>query len=537
MKKLLIADDEPLVLVGLQSMLRWEDYGVEICATARNGRQALELIEQHRPDLVITDIKMPLMTGLELAEACRERGWALPVFLMLTSYEEFGFVREALHLGAVEYLVKLELTPQALAESIARAIARVEEIRGAGAAGQSGGEGGLQAFREKFFVRLYNGLFESREQFDRQRQDLGLDLRAPAYAVAACEISGIDTAALSTEKLLTLYASTIQVVRDTAPKFIPCYVTSLDLRRFNILFCLPEAWPDAGTRMADALAKTARLVHNYFNVSLLCGVGLVVDDAFGACASYRSARAAAASAAPGVPALAGRDGGDAGADLFDLSRYRKALTRAFEEFDTGALHAAIAEIAAYFQQHPGQTMQAVDTAGSLLYMAISLLPEGEATVEQIFADTPEGYRSLYRQNSAAQCAAWMLRLDEGLCRTLQARRQSYKERVVASVKEYIRANLDKRLTLNEVAAAFNFSPSYLSQLFARHSDHGFVETITEEKIAAAKRMLQQGDQKIYEIAESLGYESAFYFSKVFKKVTGLSPREYLQGLTSKDAQR
>ena len=535
MKKLLIADDEPLVLVGLQSMLRWEDYGVEICATARNGQQALELIEQHRPDLVITDIKMPLMTGLELAEACRARGWALPVFLMLTSYEEFGFVREALHVGAVAYLIKLELTPQALAESSARAIARVEVIRGAEAATQSAGQGGLQAFREKFFVRLYNGLFESREQFDRQRQDLGLDLCAPAYAVASCEISGIDTAALSTEKLLTLYASTIQVVQDTAPKFIPCYVTSLDLRRFNILFCLPENWPDAEARMADALEKTARLVHNYFNVALLCGVGLVVADAFGVCESYRSARAAAASAVPGIPALAGQDG--AAADLFDLSRYRKALTRAFEEFDTEALHTAIAEIAAYFEQHPGQTMQAVDTAGSLLYMAISLLPEGEATVEQIFADTPEGYRSLYRQQSAAQCAAWMLQLDEGLCRTLQARRQSYKERVVASVKDYLRANLDKKLTLNEVAAAFNFSPSYLSQLFARHSDHGFVETITEEKIAAAKRLLQQGDQKIYEIAESLGYESAFYFSKVFKKVTGLSPREYLQNQTNGGPER
>ena len=79
-----------------------------------------------------------------------------------------------------------------------------------------------------------------------------------------------------------------------------------------------------------------------------------------------------------------------------------------------------------------------------------------------------------------------------------------------------------------MAAAFNFSPGYLSQLFAKYAQRGFVETITKEKVDAAKGMLAEGKMKIYEIAEKLGYESAFYFSKVFKKETGLSPREYMQ---------
>ena len=81
-----------------------------------------------------------------------------------------------------------------------------------------------------------------------------------------------------------------------------------------------------------------------------------------------------------------------------------------------------------------------------------------------------------------------------------------------------------------MAAVFNFSPNCLSQLFGKYGDSGFVEYITETRIAAAKEMLEQGDLKVYEIAEKLGYESAFYFSKVFKKVTGLSPREYQQSI-------
>ena len=105
-----------------------------------------------------------------------------------------------------------------------------------------------------------------------------------------------------------------------------------------------------------------------------------------------------------------------------------------------------------------------------------------------------------------------------------------KMQVVAQVQEYVKNHLSEKLTLADVAAVFNFSPNYLSQLFGKYGDSGFVEYITETRIAAAKEMLEQGDLKVYEIAEKLGYESAFYFSKVFKKVTGLSPREYQQSI-------
>lgn len=527
MKKLLIADDEPLVLIGVQSMLRWEEYGVEVCATARNGEQALALIEEHHPDIVISDIKMPLKTGLEVAAECREKNGALPVFIMLTSYEEFGFVKDAMHLGAVEYLIKLELTPQSLAASITRAMARLTQIEGAPAPVSGDGHSDLQAFREKFFVRLYSNLFESREPFEQQKNDLCIDFSTPAYAVAACEIGGIDTSALSIEKLLTLYTSTIQMVQDTAKKFLPCYVTSLDMRRFNILFCLPDSWSDAGTRIADILVKTGTLVHNYFNVDLRCAIGNPVDDAFLAHESYQSARAVSSLALPGHPAMADAVPLAENA-VFSLAAYRTNLTHAFEELDTEALYDTITQIAACFECSSRTYVQAADAAGSLLYMAISLLPEGEATVRQIFAHEVDGHRGLYKLVTTEQCRLWMLRLRDGLCETLQSRRQSYKERVVASVKEYIRANLDKRLTLNDVAASFSFSPNYLSQLFARYSESGFVDYITEAKIGVAKVMLNEGQKKVYEIAESLGYDNAFYFSKVFKKVTSQSPREYLQ---------
>ena len=80
MLRILLVDDEPLVLIGLQGMLEWEKLGYTVCGTARNGKLALELIEREKPDIVIADVKMPVMDGLTLARTCRERG-SLPAFI------------------------------------------------------------------------------------------------------------------------------------------------------------------------------------------------------------------------------------------------------------------------------------------------------------------------------------------------------------------------------------------------------------------------------------------------------------------------
>ena len=98
MYKLLIVDDEPLVQVGIKSMLNWSELNIEVCGTAMNGQAALKIIETQSPDIVITDIKMPVMDGLELAKICRERyGNKWPVFIMLTSYEDFQIYLVAIY--------------------------------------------------------------------------------------------------------------------------------------------------------------------------------------------------------------------------------------------------------------------------------------------------------------------------------------------------------------------------------------------------------------------------------------------------------
>ena len=163
MIKLLIVDDEPLVQIGIKSMINWADLGVEICGTAMNGEAALKLIEEYSPEIVITDIKMPKMNGLELAKACRETYGQIPLFIFLTSYEEFQLIKQAMNYQAVDYLIKLELTPDSLTASVRRALERLEEYRASQAYRKKGGEDRptLQGYHHKFFIRLLHNLFDS----------------------------------------------------------------------------------------------------------------------------------------------------------------------------------------------------------------------------------------------------------------------------------------------------------------------------------------------------------------------------------------
>lgn len=172
-------------------------------------------------------------------------------------------------------------------------------------------------------------------------------------------------------------------------------------------------------------------------------------------------------------------------------------------------------------------VQALDAAGNILYLSLSLLNNGEQIVSEIFQDKINGYRSLYELSSVAQILEWLQIFRDGLCANFAAQNKDYKNHIVVNVKKYISDHIREKLTLNKVAEVFNISPNYLSILFSKYNEIGFSDYINQSKVEEAKVMMRDGDLKIYEISDLLGFESAFYFSRVFKKVTGSSPRDYI----------
>ncbi|MDT4761692.1 helix-turn-helix domain-containing protein [Sphaerochaeta sp. PS] len=540
MTKLIIADDEPLVLIGLQSMLKWADLDIEICSVVRNGQQLEEAIARFKPDLVISDIKMPIKTGLEVLEECRTLYGKLPLFIILTSFEEFSFVKQAIKFQAVDYLVKLELTQQSLLVSVNKALVMIAEIQEAQSKNLFSSErSGMLPFQDKFFVRLFNGLIETPEAFEMQKRDLSLDLSFPAYAVGYCQIEGIQEQ-LTQEQQVNLYFSTTQMIRETVGRYLTCHTVSLDMHHLAITFCLSkEQEPHYLSIISLALERLVKVIYDYFSVHLFCCVGKLVLDAFDLSNSFFTARQLLATATKAQPVILYdrlKDKREAN-QAFNLDRYKEQLTRAFEELDGPSLSLVINEIAQALDQQTTTRIQAIDAASNILYMAISLIPDGQLLVEQIFSDEVQGYRSIYKMNTTTQCAVWVRKLGNGLHELLLAQQQDYRAKVIAKVQQFILANLDRKLQLSEVSSVFGFSQNYLSSLFSRYGGCSFVKYTTNAKINMAKEMIASGDYKIYEISEKLGFESSFYFSKVFKKAVGCSPREYMQRQPQKREKR
>lgn len=529
MYKLLIVDDEPLVQVGIKSMLEWKSLDIEIVGIASNGQAALSMIEADFPDIVITDIKMPMMSGLELAKICVERYEDhAPAFIILTSYEDFSYAREALTCRVSDYLVKLDLTPEILSDSVERVIKKLEkENRRSISASE---ELSLNYFHDKFYTRLLHNLFENRAQFHLQAEELHLDFDYAGYICCYFELIGKNSEQLTSEKQLQLFHTAFQMGKELFSKYQCCRTLMLDLNHFVVIFCYESKDKHNPSDITQILTSVNTSLNNYYNVHLYAGVGTWVTDPLGITESYQYSRDAFTNTCPEKPIVFFDDckRQDRYKKSFNISIFKDALAKAYEEYDSELLNQTLTDIITLFKSHSADFLQAMDCASNILYLSISLLPDGETVVSEIFSDSPDSYRSLYKMNSTEQIVDWLTHFCNSLCAHFIAHRHEIRKPIVSQVRNYIKGHIKEHLSLNEVAGIFGISPNYLSQLFKKYNDVGYSDFVTQCKIDEAKKLLKTSDYKVYEIAELLGFESAFYFSKVFKKVVGVPPTEYMQ---------
>lgn len=530
MYKLLIVDDEPLVQAGIKSMVKWSELDIEIIGTAGNGQVAYEMIQSQDPDIVITDIKMPVMSGLELVGKCNDDGRKLPAFIILTSYEDFNYVKTAIKYQVVDYLVKIELTSEALTETVKKAIERVDEQKDVKATGDSSIDS-LYLIREQFYTRLLFNLFETENQALSQAKNMGIDFSDNDYIVGYIEIIGNKLTNMPDDKQMSLYTSCLQIASEIAGKYAKCHVASLDMKHFAIIFSIEDKSDnDKAYRMVieNAIEQISTMLFNYYSVTIHASVGQKVTSLMQISSSYQDAKQIAVMLDEKQPVIFAEDIKEnlSQKNVFNISLFKEDIRKAYAEFDDKALYDIFTSIIDIFEGKDGYYVQALDAAGNVLYLSLSLLNNGEELVSEIFKDNSNGYRSLYETSSVAQIMDWLKTLRDGLCESMITHYKDYKNHIVVNVKRYISQHIQEKLTLNKVSEVFNISPSYLSVVFSKYNDVGFNDYISQCKIEEAKRLMKTGEYKVYEISDMLGYENAFYFSRVFKKVTGVAPRDY-----------
>ena len=536
MYRVMIVDDEPLILAGIASLLDWKEYGCEISGKAANGQQALKLMEEQKPDIVITDIKMPGMDGIGFMKAVKERGWDDVIFILLTNLEEFSLARQALSLGAVEYLVKMELTEEKLADSLKLAMERREMKRKAEAAGTAvtvSREEAVRGYIEKLLTDggTFSGGASSGNagEASAQNQGEGYDscLRRPVLAIISFNY-GYE--GFSSDFTREDQKKVISFAENIIEQMVKGYFdhSCLVRRELNslVLVMSTDGIEDYREQIRSLGEKIISVVKDYFEVSVSVAVssrkeslgefGALLYEAMSATNHYFYH-----SLDPVVFYSEECETSARHTGSFHIGFLKKDLSQALN--DSGRLEEILDQVACLLREHNPSRQQAVNACANLYFFLSSFFEDGE---EPDFPYEVNIMEKLGRLGTLGQIIQWINWFKEAVSGILERRRDTRVDKIAEMVREYVMEHYKERITLGQAAEALNISQGYLSTAFKKQSGESFTNYVSAIKIEKAKELIASHQYMMYEVSDLLGFDTPFYFSKVFKKVTGMSPKEY-----------
>lgn len=512
MYRILIVDDEPIIRNGIEAFIDWEKEGLSVEAICANGAEALAAMEDHPVDILITDIRMPVMNGLELMKQAFELYPWLKV-IMISSYSDFEYVREGLKLGAVDYLLKAALKPEELLAVLRRCISMLEEERRKEAEFQQGA-----AYRERKSIEQ-----EIKRLIVQGEVQVSLIDWAPAWFKQgyACVYLILDGAEELKENQGCLH---VQLLMEDLQELFYEQANegaAMVMGDSGMFLVFPDNGGDAELR----LRYWKKSVETDLGVSL--SAGLTVEK--------------------GIARI-----------LKGLADSRTACQRRFFEGlgfvyvwegsteNKGTAQVSMAEIEPPDWKPLFEMIRSGDPISSAVeyaterWKALSLNPEQvkqeacdlltEICELQAHAGPPlsELLDLLERTETLEQIASLLKSGLENIGKTLIPRLADKGSggQLITLAMEYIALHYSENLTLQIVADTVHVSKNYFSVLFKKQTGQNFIDYLIELRIREAKRLLAKDDVRISAISESTGFNDVNYFRKLFKKITGLTPLEY-----------
>lgn len=538
MLKLLIADDEVFVRFGIKSTIDWRSLGFDIVGDAEDGLKALEMARSERPDVVLTDIMMPKMNGLELIKALKSEMPQTKI-VVLSCYKDYEYVREAMQLwGAVDYLFKLTMHPDELAAVMTKVRGIIEEEK-AKQRETSELRTHLNENMSDARSRLLNDVLDRSVTGESTLESRFRKLRLPfvpgAFAVFCMVIDDFDKVVKQRNKFgdVNLLIFTIcNVVEETLQNDgRSCVVFYRKDGEFGILAQVDGVGDpfreDLERSLQGQLLPTFR---KYLNLTVSFGIGAAAERLSDIPDAYRAAASAVEyriyesggdvfRAAPEGP-VAGKPYFDAKAEqklrsLLESESPEEAKAFVFTLLDAirterrlrpALVYAELKELMGTFssvlRQYNGSLSELHDAEGQLPWESLSRLP----TLLRI----REWFEPFLDRYSAY--------LGE-----LRGRRYG---REIAKAVQYIHERYRESVRLKDVANHVHISDTYLSSMFKKETGEYFTDYLNAYRIGKAKELLRSGGHTVNEVSELVGYASLSYFSRVFKQLEGISPAEF-----------
>ena len=497
--KILVADDEDYTREGLIESICWESYGIDEIMQAVNGAEALKIAKWFHPDIVLTDIRMPKMDGIAFATQLMKENPDSRIIFM-SGYMEIEYLKSAIRLSAVDYIEK-PIDLSVVETALRKAADEIREKKRSKEATQASRE----VQQQKLF-RLLTSKEPDKKTVEKLAGELDFPLQHCLYVCLNLLLRGKD---------------------GTAVRFDDVWnrLSGLPGRALGIL---------AGKNRAEMLLaysekETYRLPSFYgriletFSQSQL-GIGMEVRDPRAIYNSYRTAAAAINCAFYQEEER-----------LFQIDE--AIFQRSFVE---PGLYSDFLQV---LSQHPEQLSQWFESLFAQLrekkyYHKEQVYTLMVSLLTAVYRKFPELYGVHPGILKEEQIQPHLLSLDnlkeiqlftQPLFLFLEKRRQAQSgyNRVVRGVQDYIAQHYqEETLSVSSIAEQFHFSPAYLNVLFKQELKVTLKQYISSYRLERAKMMLDQGYDRVSEIAEQCGYANANYFAKVFREATGMSPLEY-----------
>lgn len=509
MYQILVVDDEQMIRMGIKRALAWDTLSIEKVYTASSGKEALEQLQEHHPQIMLTDIYMSEMTGIELIDAAKKIVPNLRV-IVLTGYDRFDYARECLRLHVEDFLLK-PIDEEVLRESIYRQVQALDALQQAAKPAQLRANGLQEQMRleEQMRALVQRKLSEKgiEELCCRNRFDCSQMLQA---AVLVPELY-MDKQ--KTDGFRAIMARNICIsMVDRQGKG----VTFTDSGGTIILVFFLGENAESGVEQASSLSS---VLADDFDTTPRIVLGSCAKGFQNLYISYNDARLMLQDEKTEFCSIVQTAPDQKRETLFqDVYTELKSIMCA----NVGNTDKVMKAYATFCKAAVSYNLSAANTRRCCLEIASAVY---FSFITQMSAGNGESLNALAQSLTHAACAESSEMTRMYLTKLLEQESQNVHD-LVSTARRYIDEHLEEELSVASIAASLFVTPNYFSRLFKRVTGEGCNEYIVRKRIEKAKSMLETTSLKTGRIAMMVGYRDTNYFSLAFKKHTGKSPTQY-----------
>ena len=505
MYKAMIIDDESIVRWGIRDLIPWETEGFSLCEDGKDGRDGLKKLLENRPDLVLVDIKMPGIDGIELIRQARKEGFD-GRFIILTGYSEFEFAQSAIPLGVEEYLLK-PIDEDDLALCVRKIYEKLEKQEGEKRYHSENEDVAREEVLRK--ILLNAGSQETlKGQMERYRISFGEGVLCVAILTDR-EISGTEPGRDFADKVNNF-------LQDTS---LYCQKARMDNQVVLISHGLDyKSWGGMLTERNQFLKKK-------YPTGLLTSVGNNVNKWYDLCYSYEFAKFMLEQE-------------------FLLGQYDVLSIQAIEEqqkiaenlpadyyvmlIEVGDLDGIRECVEKYKTFCIKNLMKEMDIKIQILYN-LMVIRNSIGKKYDIPEDTiAKRMEELNQAQKLDYVMELYTQIMQDMCKEIES---GASDTVIKRMYYYMEKNFHQDLKLENFAKMFNYNTNYLGRIFRKEIGDSFNNLLDTIRITNAKRLLTETDLKVYQISEQVGYKNIDYFYLKFKKYVGISPMEYKKNVS------